>query len=284
MRVGQQALGHAHRQERNAALLNQRADLVIGLRIGGALAENDQRTLGALQHVERALDRSGGGDLRRSRVDHLDQRFRSGLRVHHLAEQLAGQIEIDAARTSRHRGADRACEADADILRMQHAERRLAQRLGNGELIHLFVVALLQVDDFALRGARDQDHRETVGGGVGECGQAVEEAGRRHGKADAGLLGQEARDGGGVAGVLFVTERDDADARGLCHAAEVGDRNAGHAIDRIETVELERIDHEIEAVGQLLLCVVRGGGFVCRYGLQHCILPERFLMLMKRVF
>ena len=34
------------------------ADRVVGLRVGRALAENDQRTLGALEHVERALDRA----------------------------------------------------------------------------------------------------------------------------------------------------------------------------------------------------------------------------------
>ena len=34
--------------------------VVIGLRIGRALAEDDQRALGALQHVERALDGARG--------------------------------------------------------------------------------------------------------------------------------------------------------------------------------------------------------------------------------
>ena len=220
MRVGQQALGHAHRQEGNAALLDERADRIVGLRVGRALAEDDQRPLGALQHVERALDRIRRRNLRRRRVDHLDQRLGAGLGVHHLAEQLGRQVEIDAARTARHRGADRARDADADVGGVQHAEGRLAQRLGDGELVHLLVVALLQVDDLALGRARDQDHREAVGGGVGERGQAVEEARRRHGEADAGLLRQEAGDRRGVAGVLLVAERDDADACGLRHAAE----------------------------------------------------------------
>ena len=151
MGVGQQSLGHAHRQERNAALLDQALDRVIGLRVGGALAEDDKRTLCALEHVERALDRGWCGKLRRRGVDHLDQRLLAGFGVHHLAEQFCRQIEIDAARTARHRGADRACEADADVLRMQHAERRLAQRFCNRELVHFLVVALLQVDDLALR-------------------------------------------------------------------------------------------------------------------------------------
>ena len=275
MRVGQQALGHAHRQERNAALFDKRADRVVGLRVGRALAENDQRALGALEHVERALDRVRRRNLRRRRVDHLDQRLLAGLRIHDLAEQLGRQIEIDAAGTARHRGADRARHADADVGGMQHAEGRLAQRLGDGELVHLLVVALLQVDDLALGRARDQDHREAVGRGVRERGQAVEEAGRRHREADAGLLGQKAGDRGRIAGVLLVPERKHADARGLRHAAEVGDRDARHAVDGVDAVELERIDDEMKAVRQLLLCFRRGfAGFAFTAASAMGILPS----------
>ena len=274
MGVGQQALGHAHRQERNAALLDQSADIVIGLRIGRAFAENDQRTLGALEHVERALDRSRCGDLRRRRVDDLDERLLSSLRVHHLTEKLGRQIEIDAARTPRHGRADRARHADADVGGMQHAEGRLAERLGDGELVHLFVVALLQVDDFALGRARDQDHREAVGRGVGQRGQAVEKARRRHRQADAGLFRQEAGDRRRVAGVLLVPERDDADAFRLRHAAEVRDRNTRYAVDRLNVVELERIDDEVKAIRQLPLCSGRiGCGFLFYCCVSHGILP-----------
>ena len=262
MRVGQQALAHAHRQERNAALLDQRADRVVGLRVGRALAEDDQRTLGALQHVERALDRIGSGNLRRRRVDDLHQRLGAFRGIHHLTEQLGRQIEIDAARTAGHRRADRPRHADADVGGMQHAERRLAQRLGDGELVHLLVVALLQVDDLALGRTRDQDHREAVGRGMGERGQAVEKARRRHRQADTGFLGQEAGDRRRITGVLLVAERDDANARGLRHPAEVGDRDAGHTVDRVEAVELERIDDQMEAIRQFLLCFGRG--------LRHC--------------
>ena len=74
-----------------------------------------------------------------------------------------------------------------------------------------------------------------------------------------GFLRQEAGDRGGVAGVLLVAERDHAHAFGLRHAAEVGDRDAGQAEDRVDAVELERVDDEVEAVRQLLLCgLVRG--------------------------
>ena len=151
MQVGQETLGHAHRQERRAALFDEFADVVIGLRVGRALAEDDQRTLCSLEHVERALDGGRRGDLGGSGIDHFDQRSGAGFRVHHLSEQLCRQVEIDAAGTARHCGADRARKADADILGVQHAERRLAERFCDRKLVHFFIVALLQVDDLALR-------------------------------------------------------------------------------------------------------------------------------------
>ena len=100
MRVGEEALAHAHGQERDAAFLHQRADRVIGLRVGCALAEDDERTLGGLENVECALDGVGRGDLRGRCVDHLHQRLLALLGVDHLAEQLGRQVEIDAARTA----------------------------------------------------------------------------------------------------------------------------------------------------------------------------------------
>ena len=226
MEIGQQAFGHAHRQKRDTALFDEGTDGVVGLGVGGALAEDDQRTLGALEHVERAVDGRGRGYLRGRGIDHLDQRLASGFRIHHLPEQFRRQVEIDAARPARHRGADRAGKTDADVGGVQHAEGRLAERLRDRELIHFLIVALLQVDDLALRRAGDQDHREAVRGGVGQCGQAVQEAGRRHREAYARFLGEEAGDRRGITGVLFVAERQHADAFGLRHAAEVGDRNA----------------------------------------------------------
>ena len=101
---------------------------------------------------------------------------------------------------------------------MQHAIGRLAERLGDRELIHFLIVALLQVDDLALGRAGDQDHREAVGGGVRERREPIEEARRRHRDADARLLGEEAGDRRRIAGVLLVAEREHAQPRGLRHA------------------------------------------------------------------
>ncbi len=263
MRVGQQPLGHAHRQKRDAAFLDQGADLFVGLRVCRPFAEDNQRTLGALEEIERSRDRGGRRNLRRRRVDDLDERFLSGLCVDHLREQFARQIEIDAAGTTGDRGADRARHADADVRGVQHAERRLAERLGNRQLVHLFVVALLQVDDLTLGRPADQDHRKAVGRRIGQCRQTVEEAGRRHRQADARRLRQETGDGRGVAGVLLMPERDDADAGRLRQTAEVRDRDAWHTVDGLDAVERERLDDEVKAVRQLPIgigCPGIGGG------------------------
>ena len=143
--------------------------------------------------------------------------FLAGRRVHRLREQLRGQVEVHAARAARHRRADRPGDADADVFGMQHAVSRLAQRLGDRELVHLFVVALLQVDDLALleplmriigkqlvprgqaveartpssrcsldpKASRIMGKQFVVAGG--QRRQPVEEAGGGHGQANAGL-------------------------------------------------------------------------------------------------
>src|SRR5205823_7055631 len=67
-----------------------------------------------------------------------------------------------SAGPARHCRADRARNADADVLRVQHAERGFAVRPRDRELIHLFVIALLQINDLALRRAADQNHGKAV--------------------------------------------------------------------------------------------------------------------------
>ena len=208
--------------------------------------------LALLQHVERPRHRLGRRQLPRRRVDDLDQRPLARLGVDRLPEKLGRQVEIDAAGAPRHRRANGARHGDADVLGVQHAEGGLAQRLGDRQLVHLLVVALLQVDDLALRRAGDQDHRKAVRRGVGERGQPVQEARRRDREADPRLPGQKAGDRGGVAGVLLVAERDHPHALGLRQTTEIGDRNPGDPVDRVDPVQLQGVDHEVEAVGQRL--------------------------------
>jgi hypothetical protein len=217
-------------------LFDEGADVGIGLGIGSALAEHDDRALGLLEHVERAGDRIGRGQLGRRRVDHLDDGALGGGGIHGLAEQLGGQVEIDAAGAAGDGGADGAGHADTDVLDMVDAVGGLDIGLGGIELVELFIVALCQVDDLALGGAGDHDHGEAVDGGIGQGDQAVEEARRRDGHGDAGLLGQVAGDGGGIDGIGFVAEADEAQAFGLHQAGQVGDGNADQAIDGLDAI------------------------------------------------
>jgi hypothetical protein len=178
-------------------------------------------------------------------------------RAHRLRQQLGRQVQIDTARAARHGGADRPRHADADIFGVQHPVRRLGIGPCRVELVHLLVVALLQIDDLALARAADQNHRETVGGGVGQRRQAVEKPRGRDGQADTGLLGHVARDRRGIAGMLFVTKPDEAHALGLRQARQIGDGNPDQAEDGVDVIELEGIDDEVEAVGGFAgVCVV----------------------------
>ena len=167
---------------------------------------------------------------------------------------------------------------------MQHAERRLAQRLGDGELVHLLVVALLQIDDLAFGRAADQDHRKAVRRRIGQRDQAVQEARRRDREAHARRLGQEPRDRRRIAGVLLVPERDHPHPLGLRQTAQIGDRDAGDVVDRLDAVQLQRVDDQVEPVGQF------GFGFAdtllkcCGHCLVSlCVLPAPFVVRLPAI-
>ena len=132
---------------------------------------------------------------------------------------------------------------------MQHPERRLAQCLGDRELVHLFIVALLQIDDLAFRRSADQDHRKAVGRRVGQRDQAIQEAWRRNRQANARRLGQIAGDRRRVAGVLLMPEGNHPHARCLRQAAQIGNGNARNAVDRLDAIQHQRVDDKMEAVG-----------------------------------
>ena len=111
---------------------------------------------------------------------------------------------------------------------------------------------------------------------MGQSREAVEETGRRHRETDAGLLRQVTGDRGRVTRVLFVPERENAYARGLRETAQIRDRDAGHAIDRVDVVELERVDEKVKAVGER-------HGLFCPFGLDlRCHIPIPFACDCRR--
>ena len=72
---------------------------------------------------------------------------------------------------------------------------------------------------------------------------------------------------------------------GLREAAEVGDRDARHAVDRVDAVELQRIDDEMEAVGQVL--ALRSGHVVASpralSGIVRCRCPARRMLAAQSI-
>ena len=86
---------------------------------------------------------------------------------------------------------------------------------------------------------------------------------------DARLFGQETRDCRRISCVLLVPEREHTNARSLRHAPEISDWNAGHAVDRGQAVEFERIDYQVKAVGQFRL------GLYCYFGHGKALIQSR---------
>ena len=100
MRIGQQALGHGHRQVRNAGIFHQRTNVSISLGVSGTFAQQDQRALGTFEQIKSTVDSIRCRDLARRRIDNLDQRPLTRFGIHGLREQLGGQIQIYATRTA----------------------------------------------------------------------------------------------------------------------------------------------------------------------------------------
>ncbi|MCY1225461.1 hypothetical protein D9M68_620890 [compost metagenome] len=97
--------------------------------------------------------------------------------------------------------------------------------------------------------------------------QPVQETGRRHGQANARLLREKAGNRCGVACVLLVTEADDAHAVGLRQTREIGDRNAGQAVDVFDAVQLERVDDQMKTIG---LCLMFFRGVTLQFVSNFC--------------
>ncbi len=206
------------------------------------------------EYFERSLDGIRRGDLARSRVHYFYQRLLAFHRVDGLREQPGRQVQIHTARTAGDSRANRTGHANADIFGVQHAIGGLGVWPRGIQLVHLLVVALLQIDDLPLAGSANQDHRKAVGRGIGERRQAVQKAGRGHGQANARLFGHEASDGCRVTRMLFMAKADEAHPFGLREAREVGDGNTHQAENRVEVVQFQRVDDQMKSIGHRRSC------------------------------
>ena len=134
-------------------------------------------------------------------------------------EHRGRDVQVDAAGSARHRGADGPGDAAADVLGTVDAIGRLREPFGRRHLVQLLVVAAFQVDDVALAGSGDLHHRKAVRRRIRQGDEAVEEPRAGHRQAHAGLAREEPGRRGRVDGVAFVPEADVADARACARRA-----------------------------------------------------------------
>ncbi len=119
MVVGHHALAHRRGEERQAGPLDERAHLILGVREGHALADDHQRTLRRLQHVQRLLDILRHGlDARRIRAARGLVRLR---RVAFAGDDVVRDIEIDRARPAINRLPHRHLHVERDAVHVSMA-------------------------------------------------------------------------------------------------------------------------------------------------------------------
>ena len=160
----------------------------VGAGIAHALADQGERALGRLQHVEGALDvrrhRLGARRLRAFRdLLHLGLVARAG-------DQVVGEVEIGRAGPAVGRLPVGHLDIERDAVDVLDRVRPLGDR-GRRQHLALFLEGAHAVA-VGLRGAADQDHRPAILLRVGKAGEAVDDAGAGHDDARAGPLRQVA--------------------------------------------------------------------------------------------
>ncbi len=144
---------------------------------------------------------------------------------------------------------NRACDSNTNVFGPVDPVGRLCVGLCGIHLIELFIIALLEIDDVTLARSADLDHGEAVGGSIGKCHQAVQEAWRRNGQANSRLLGQITCYGSSVSCRLLMPEADEPYSFSLGQPAQISDRNSWNSVDGVDSVELERVDNQMKSVG-----------------------------------
>ena len=133
---------------------------------------------------------------------------------------------------------------------MQNTEGGLAEWFGDGQLVHLFIVALLEVHDLALTRAADKNHGEAVGRCIRKRCKAIEKARGRYCEADARLLSKKACDCRRIARILLMAEGNYPHSLGLGHAGEIGNGDSWETKNSVDVIELEGINDQMKTIGE----------------------------------
>ena len=243
MVVVDHAFAERGREERYLGALDEGADLVLGARPRHALADDDQRTLGGFERVQRCLD------VLAHRLHPRRIGDRGGLidvvLLDGLLDDVVRHVEIDRARPAVDRGADRLLDIEGNPPGVLDRVGEFA--VGRGELDLVFLLERAHAVLIDGRGAADQDHRPAVLLGIGEAGKRVDDARPGDREARARPPGQVA---GGLRGIgrrLLVAHADIFYADLLRRLRDRLHRKADDAEHVFDAVLLEFARHDLRA-------------------------------------
>jgi hypothetical protein len=235
MLIVDDALAHGRGQERKTRRFDKLPDFFFGPGVGGAFAENDERTLGIAKHVDGPLDigarRLGAWRLGATLGD------RDVCLLDLGREKVIREVEVGCARASVDRGADGLLAVKGNALGRIGARRILgvdASQFHLGGFLkrpHALLVGVTRTPE--------KNHGPAIFLRVRKAGEPVDHAWPRHRETREVTHGARR-----VAGGLFVPHADELDALFLRGGGDSEDRESDDAEHVFHALLLEAASDE----------------------------------------
>jgi len=204
--LGNGSLAHQSRADRHLEVLSQRQQLLAGLRDDDSAAGQDQRALGAEQHLHGVLDPTGrggrAGDGQRL-VELLEVLDLSPLHVHR-------EVDQHGSRPSLARDLESLAEDPGELRGLLHLHSPLGHRLC--DLHDVYRLEGFLVEHRLLSLAGDADDRDRIRQRRVEACDHVGASRPRGADGEADLAGGTGVAVGGVGGTLLVADGEVLDA------------------------------------------------------------------------
>ena len=242
--IGNHALAHRRGQERELRLVDELANVVLGARVGHALADDHERPLRRLQRVDgrvhRARLRVRAGRVGAAVLE-LDLRLLDA-----RGDHVVGEVQVHRPRPPVHARAHALLDVVGHALDGLRPARELHER-PRGLHLRRFLERALPVL-VRVRRAADEDHRPRVRPGIRQPRDAVDHPRPADRQARARPPGQVADRARGVARRLLVVEAEVADPLPLGRRRDARDRESHHAEHVVDALLLETARDDGRAV------------------------------------
>ena len=234
---GHRALAHEGIDDADAGELGEALELGRGALTDGAVAGDDQGSLGARDRVHRAGHRPviGAGA---PGLDRGDRRAR-GL----VFGDVLRQLDQHRARLLGLGDLEGLAHDLGNVVRLVHRLRPLCDRAEHGDRVHVLMALLVEPPGAGL--ADEADHGRAVHVRVRHAGHQIGGAGAEGAEADAGLAGEPAVDVGHEGRRLLVAAEDEVDVALHQRHHHIGVLLAGNPEDVGHTLGFEAFDQKI---------------------------------------